>query len=465
MSGGWSSAEALVREAEEQFSSLRSDDLRADVAREIDELHRYYDLRGISRVVAIEPWGRSGSILLASYFDGHDDVMALPALRSNGIYIFFAAYRTLSLRDKLVAYPLFDEFHDPHSDAAGCGRSLFEGPFAIERRRYLTAVLAVCAVYDTLPAEFANSGKGFFVAVHVAFNLALGRRPQTPTPLIVCAQHERDNPNATHLTEDFSDVRFIHTVRDPISAVDRLFDWFFDPKLLPDRQPTAAERANGGEVRSARYISVLAPWMVLRLTIDADRPHQGMQGRTRVVRFEDMHGRTEETLLDLAGWLGLSFAPALKESTFTGKPYVVTRDGKAWSGARREKLKREARNLSRRDRALIYALFHDNFVAWGYPYPKVFDYRLVRLLSIALAGLIPMRMEAIVAKAAWRRRVWPWLKRGHWRTPADTLARLAFSRVAIGYLAAREIWRRVLRRKHPVELSRTSAAPLDELIG
>src|SRR5580698_8953040 len=79
-----SGAQALFREAEGQFP-FAPDDLRSEVARDIEEFGRY-DFQGIDEVVAIEPWGRSGSVLLASYFDGHDRVMALPALRSNGIY-------------------------------------------------------------------------------------------------------------------------------------------------------------------------------------------------------------------------------------------------------------------------------------------------------------------------------------------------------------------------------------------
>lgn len=452
----------IARETETNIHCT-DDETRAEVAREIEELSRHYDFVGIDTVAAIAPWGRSGSILLASYFDGHDQVMALPALRSNCIYIFFAAYSTLSLHEKLLAYPSFDESHDPHSDAAGCGRSLFDGPFAIDRHRYSIVAQAVSAVYDTLPPEFATSSKGFFIAVHVTFDRALGRRPRTRTPLIVCALHEWDNPTATHLLEEFPNARFIHTVRDPISSVDRLFDWFFDPNLLTERQPTAAERAESAG-RSARYISVLAAWMALRQIIDADRPHRVTEGRTRVVRFEDLHHRTADTMRDLAGWLGIAFASLLTESTFAGRPYVVDRGGKSWSGPRRERLKRDSRNLSRMDRALIYALFYENCLAWGYPCPRVFDYRLLRLAVILLAALRPTRMEAIVAKAAWRRRVWPWLKQGQWRVPADTLARIAFSRAAICHLAIREIPRRLIRRTHPVELSGAKETPFDEPI-
>jgi len=433
-----------------------------EVAREVEELNRLYDFLAIDTVAAIAPWGRSGSLLLASYFDGHDQVMALPALRSNWIYIFFAAHPALSLREKLLAYPAFNESHDPHSDAAGCGRSLFEGPFAVDPHRYSIVAQAVSAVYDTLPPDFASSSKGFFIAVHAAFDRCLGRQPRTRKSTIVCALHEWDNPMGIRLIEDFADARFIQTVRDPVSSVDRLFDWFFDPNALSARQPTAAERAAAQGKRSA---SVLAAWMALHHMVDADQMHPLARERTRVVRFEDLHHRTAATMQDLAEWLGLEPAPELTESTFAGRTYVVDRGGKSWSGARRERLKRNERNLSRLDRGLIYSLFNENCRAWGYPCPKAFDYRLVRLAALLLALPRLTRMETIVAGVAWRRRIWPWLKQGQWRTPVDTVARLLFSRAAICQVVIREIPSRLIRRRHPVELNGAKESPFDEPSG
>ena len=44
---------------------------------------------------------------------------------------------------------------------------------------------------------------------------------------MVYAQHEWDAEIANRILEDFPAARFIHTIRDPISAFDRLFDrWF-----------------------------------------------------------------------------------------------------------------------------------------------------------------------------------------------------------------------------------------------
>jgi hypothetical protein len=253
--------------------------------------------------------------------------------------------------------------------------------------------------------------------------------------------------------QDFPQARYIHTVRDPISSVDRLFDWFFDPQLLPDRQCSRVRRSQGAAAaQPARYISVLAPMMVIRLLTDSDHPNIGWELRTRAIRFEDLHASTADTMQDVAAWLGIGYQPSLIESTFNGIPYVVTREGKTWSGSRGAGMERESRNLSPKDRLIVYALFHEDFRAWRYPYPKIFDWQSVRALVLMAGAFLPMKMEIIVARAAWRRRVWPWLRRGNIKIPIDTLLRLAFCRLAIFGYIAREVPQRLVRRKRPLQL-------------
>src|SRR5208283_4598613 len=108
-----------------------------------------------------------------------------------------------------------------------------------------------------------------------------GRRPASLRPLIVYAQHEWDNVMAAHLIEDFPQAKFIHTIRDPISSFDRLFDWWFQAALLKPKDPL--RESNETRPQPGRRVSAVAPWKVLRHLIDADRPHFGMESRTRAL--------------------------------------------------------------------------------------------------------------------------------------------------------------------------------------
>jgi hypothetical protein len=127
------------------------------------------------------------------------------------------------------------------------------------------------------------------------------------------------------LVEDFPQAKFVHTIRDPISSCDGIFRYHF---------PFVENH-------------ILLPSMTLFLLANKDGPQAGMESRTRAIRFEDLHCNLAETMRDLSDWLGLPYQATLLDSTFNGIPWVVTRDGKAWSGRRLEQVQRQSANLSR----------------------------------------------------------------------------------------------------------------------
>jgi hypothetical protein len=366
------SQEEIVVRANALFHSEQSKDLR-DVIAEKTEALRRYDVLALDRVVAILMWGRSGSLLLASYLDGHDDVIMLPESCGQRLYDFFEHYQSLSLRDKLLAYAAIEPNYP----------RFFDGEFAISPEPYYAAVQAVLEVYGKWPPEFLESRRAFFLFVHIAYNLALGRRPTSSHPVIIYAQHVWDNELARKLVEDFPRAKFVHTVRDPISSCDGIFHYHL--KFVENH--------------------ILLPYMALDLLANKDRPQSGMESRTRAVRFEDLHGDLAETMRDLSDWLGLPYQSTLLESTFNGIPWVVTRDGKAWSGRRLEQTQRHSWNLSRKDRTLLFAVFYENFVDWGYPCPEIFRHPIVRCVVFVSLFLLPMKTEIIAARAVFKRRI------------------------------------------------------------
>ena len=397
------------------FRAEQSQDLRDVIAEKIEDL-RHYDVLAMERVVAILSWGRSGSLLLSSYLDGHDDVMMLPQICGTRLYEFFERYPSLPLGDKLIAYPAFE----PHY----YGR-FFDGDFAISPAQYYAAVQAILEFVGKEPPEFVESRRAFFLFMHIAYHLALGRRPASSQPLIVYAQHVWNNEVARQLVEDFPQAKFVHTVRDPISSCDGMFHFTFG--TLSEPFPRTYTKA---------------PYTALFYLPDQDRPHSGMESRTRTIRFEDLHSDTAGTMRDLADWLGLPFSATLLDSTFNGIPWVVTRDGKAWSGRRLEQAQRNSRNLSPKDRALLFALFYENFVDWNYPCPKIFGNPIVRFIVFVSLTPFPMEMELIAARAVFKRWILPSLRRGKIWTAIKSFLGIGFYRLKIIGLLAPAFFRR-----------------------
>lgn len=199
----------------------RAEDLSALIASKIEDL-RFYDVLNMERALAVCFWGRSGSLLVTSYLDGHDDVVMLPTIRSFAIYNFFERYQSLSLHDKLIAYPIFSTTElsgwSPYST------DFFEGDFPIVAEHYYAAVAAIFEVYGDFPPQLLETRRAFFQFLHVAYSLALRRRPASQHPLMVYGQHFREDVSARRFVEDFPQAQFLHTVRDPITAFDRSFE-------------------------------------------------------------------------------------------------------------------------------------------------------------------------------------------------------------------------------------------------
>jgi hypothetical protein len=347
------------------------------------------------------------------------------------IYPFWEKHRHLSLRDKLIAYPDFVA-------SMNYDGTFFRGEFAIGEADYHTSVAALLSVYADQPSEALESRATFFRFLVVAYNLAFGRRPGNPRPVIVHAQHIWSNANAQRLTADFPRCRFIHTVRDPISCFDSTVQHFAD---LNDPKFVAAQY-DPVHLRRPRYN--YPAWSAMWALAWRDAFHKGMHDRSIIVRFEDLHTDLKATMGRVASWLGLSDSHVLLESTYNGKPWVVESSGHTWTGARKEQVRRRARNLSWVDRTLVFALFQENFAVWKYPYPSQFSFRLLRALCIVLVLVVPMHAEFFSDVTVIRTVLWPAIRGRKLSIAGRTIWQMLVARVGLRLMMLAELSRRVV---------------------
>lgn len=409
-------------------------DSRKAIAETKLEVARRYDVPGMTRVATICHWGRSGSLLLASYLDGHPDVVAMPYSTSESIYQFFQDYGTLSIWEKLIVYPTY----------SGCKKKTEgdfflkdnpSGDFAIDAADYYAAVNVLFGLYVDESEDWLESRRAFFQMVHAAYGIAIGSCPENSRPLMVHAQHYLNEEMAKRLIEDFPRAKFMHTIRDPITGVDSWFDRKLDMESFG---------CNYRIDLSPRYLDSAVGAMLDLLAWDGG--HEAMDTHTRAIRFEDMHVAPDATMRRVAEWLDISYRPCLIESTWNRVPYVVTIRGVASCGANPANAQRRSRNLTLTDRLVIFALLHDNFVTWKYPYPTKMDQRWVRICVVALLWLFPMKIEVLTARLILAGQALPGLRQGRigfaLRAPLFILKR----RIRMMWLIAQEARRRVGRK-------------------
>ena len=427
--GFGASADPLLQSAYRSYSGEHQS------SRAIDSdkiaLAREYDVPGMNRVVTICHWGRSGSLLLSSYLDNHSHIVMLPYSASESIYGFFAEYETLSVWEKLIAYPTYSALKKK-TEGDFFLRNNPSGDFAIEPADYYEAVHALFEVHGNESSVRLDTRPRFFQLVHAAYGVAIGRRPGNPQPLMVHAQHYMDENLAARLVEDFPAAQFIHTIRDPITGIDSWFGRKLEMELYGcDNRLDLMPRHL--DIAVATMIDLLA-W---------DKPHRGMESRTRAIRFEDMHVAPEATMRRLAGWLGLPYQPCLVDSTWNGIPYVVHVRGVPSCGANPANAKRRSKNLNVVDRALVFALMHANFTEWNYPSPRVMRKRWVRLGVIVLLWLVPTKMEFVTARLVLIKQALPGLRNGRIRFAFGAPIFLLSRRMRMMWLIVQETRRRL----------------------
>jgi hypothetical protein len=374
--------------------------IQTRVARKLD-LTRQFDIQGMNRAAAICHCGRSGSFLLASYLDDHPDVVTLPHGHGEYLYPFFLEYEALSLWEKLIAYPAYS------AAKAGTFGDFFlknnpNGDFAIDAPEYFAAVQALFATYGDRPMEWLHARARFLQFIHVAFSIAVGKPRANSRPLIIYSQHWMNDELARRFVEDFPEGRFIHTIRDPITSVDSWFNWKLD-KAKMDNAGNLRTRPIGYSDAAVATLLDLFAW---------DRPHRGMELRTCAIRFEDMHLAPEAMMRRLAEWLDIPFDPCLLKSTWNGNPYIVNIRGVPCCGANPANAQRRSKNLAKIDRLMLFALLSDNFAAWNYPSPSAMRRRWIRLCTIVLISLVPMKMELMNARLVLQLQALPFLRRG-----------------------------------------------------
>jgi hypothetical protein len=395
------------------------------------DLLRHYDVPAMHRAVAICFWGRSGSQLLASYLDGHADLVLLPLNCGEAIYEFCEKFPQLNLWEKLIVYPTFLS-----SKKWGMNGALFAGDHAVAPAHYYAAVESLFAAYGEQPAAWLEQRQRFVQFLHVAHAVAAGRCPATPRPYIIYAQHWTDEERAQEFVADFPEARFLHTIRDPISTLDSWFDRQIDIQIA--RRDQGLDPAKKFFDPATETFRSLVRW---------DQPHAGMEERTRAVRFEDLHLAPAAVMQRVADWLGIPFRPTMLESTYNGAPFVWKNEGKSWVGANPANAERRSRNLSLLDRWLMFAVLRDNFLSWGYPMPRLFRGRLRAMLLSGLLLWPPMKMERTTARMLLSRQAWPAIRQGRLRFALGALVQLLTLRLRMMRMLAGETRARLIRHK------------------
>jgi hypothetical protein len=335
------------------------------------------------RVIAIMAYGRAGSGLWASLFDGHPNVLTFPDCL---LMDFFRFWERVGGR---AAGHANDAFLDHYSVAFDARRSNPEHISRFDYGQYLglstmgdrrdehievDAALFTTALRARVDFDRPCARRTFFQAVHIAYAEALGRVVRDP--VIVFSLHVDLGVDARRLLDDFPAAVFMQTLRDPINGMG---SWFRHFALTGALHPRLTLDALGMALGHGR----------------ATVPEQ--RARWFGVRLEDIHATPRETLERVCDWTGLHWHPALLHSTFNGKKWWNEKNTQQISGFSTDITAQSFEDyIPAADALRLAPAFAARQAAWGYPTPTPPRGTIDRLRT-TLALLAPLRIERLCA--------------------------------------------------------------------
>jgi len=274
----------------------------------MNESKPFLDKFRVVNMVAVQNYMASGATFVQSLLDGHPAILSTPALYSRDIYGFWPPFSALPVEQKAMAFVrTFQTWFDPrHVDVDNglnrLGGNMDESP-VVDPTRFHQHLM------ELIGREENISRRRFFEACHLAYALALGRQLENEL-LFLFPVHTHSKAHAAFALEDYPEVKFLHTIRDPLATYNSIV-----------RRWLRLNLDSGHSLLEAQLTHFLLNHSILTNDdeICGDRPYFPERGgQFRAIRLEDLHTRPEETLIAVCKWLGIGWHPCLMESTFNG---------------------------------------------------------------------------------------------------------------------------------------------------
>lgn len=264
----------------------------------------------MDKILAIQNYGRSGTLFLQSLLDGHPQILSLPALNGRMLLPYWEQHGHLPKSEFLSKF-LNDHpgFFGKTHDGYGMGIS----DMGINRNEAAFVDREAFEYYLSLEWQDELTRKNFITGIYIAYNKALWRVIHEDA-WILYPIHCLPEKYGRQLTEDFNTVRYIHTVREPFQNIGSLCSHIsknpaFDHLYLLDcgiGQILCDIFIHGNYTKAfglTPYVPDTADGRII----------------TRVIKLEDLHNHPVETLKKLCQFLGIYWDDCLLKSTFDGK--------------------------------------------------------------------------------------------------------------------------------------------------
>jgi hypothetical protein len=308
------------------------------------------------------PYGRAGSVLIQSLFDGHPSVLTLPHLGAMYSLIPTSIHDLDRQIDWFIKkFPtIFDTsrggyFNDLELVAAKFGPGGDED-LRVSCAEFKSELLGMAREYYTIDADRRLSRKEFFILLHIAYALCVRCLNVSEIRYIFYHTHTYVPDEWRTMLEDFPELYLIAMTRDP-------------------RQDWASWKKHHA-LRMQRNVSDVPPICLFFSEYNYSRGCYELSNlverlkhdHIRIIGLEELHIFNKLALTQLCGWLNIEFNECLLQSTFNGRQWHGNAaSGKRASGLNPNVTRETWRNeLPDHDRQIISSLMPGSIKYFGY---------------------------------------------------------------------------------------------------
>ena len=325
-------------------------------------------------IICIQNVGNSGTLFLQSLFDSHPELLVLPALYTREIYNFWdncnKQYSNKKIAEQFVEDPCqaywfdsderFRVIIDQNLNRMGDKEN---ENLEIDKQKFLKNLI------DELNKK-KLSRRHFFLSVHFAF-AKTAKLNYVKKFYIVFPFHTNPLKIAKYIEEDFSNIVFIHMVREPIKNL------------------------NSGQIHS--MINHGRNTEISKWVFCDDQTCEIISGKhvkSVSVRLEDIHENPQEILNKVCDFLEIQWDKCLLNSTMLGKKWWNRPYSKKISGFDSNLHKKSSINtLTSFDIFRLEFLFYSWKKKWEYKTHKYVENNKIYLLIQYILIWIPLKIE------------------------------------------------------------------------
>lgn len=340
----------------------------------------------MDKIFAVQNCGISGTVFLQSLFDGHPKILSMPALTAQTLLMFWERNwnfdRSVIIENFLVDFDFLFQV-TPYAQSFGLS------DLGINQNENACVDQSSFLSHLTQQSEWISepilSRKNFIISIFKAYNLTIGRAIDDDG-YILYPIHCLPKKYADELVEDFSEVKFLHMMREPIQNVGSM----------------ASHISKNSQWSHNYLLSCSVSQMFLDYTIHVGyrRAHglvpyvsDNEKSTTRALKLEDVHKDAKNSLLKICKWLKISWDDCLLQSTFNGKLWHNRPETIRQTGIGSKTIAQKHENLmSQFDRARLSILSKKYNHYYGYQNQSNHNSFLIKLLMPILIW-VPFRME------------------------------------------------------------------------